>query len=522
MLLTGATGYIGRHVLARLLAEDFRVTLILRRRKGLLEGRLAHFFDAFPELRSLNRDHRLTVLEGDVSQAGCGLGSQAIADLTGNIDAFVHCAGMTCFDEDKESEICSQNTDGVRHAFELCQKLKIKNFHHVSTAFVAGNYPFCFSSNELNRYQTFKNPYEKSKFEAEVFLQKQFAGSEPVISVYRPSIVVGGQVIGEAQTMTTLYTFLKLLHFIRECCHDDFHDGKKLTRQYGIELRDSIYRIPMRVGANPNTRLNLVSVFYLADRILENLIKRPIRSQVFDVLSSTEVTIGQSRAVFCRVLGLEGIELVEKEDWKQKSRTPFEERFFRTTRVYEPYLYSSPVFDLKPAVTGSEMTHADTMSLETIARDFIVQLEKYVNRKVSPRLNALALSCLSAEEPERYLERFSENDFGDSFMKRIQFVKARVLFRVTGDRPVEKLVEFDCGSVRKCQELEKLNSDFGYEMNETIFQLIVSGALDPREALFQGRLKLLGDQAMCLKLGYIFSEHFRNINTRILEELAEA
>ncbi len=517
IFLTGATGYIGRHILASLLQQGMRVTVLLRRRKGLLEARLARIFDSFPNLHQLDLENLLSVVEGDVSETHCGLSEESISRLKKSVNLFLHCAGMTCFDQEKESEIRRQNVDGTRNAYETAVKLGIPHFFYVSTAFVAGDHPDLFTSQDLNLGQGFKNAYEKSKFDAEMFLHSRFSDRKTVISIFRPSIVVGGNVIGESQTMTTIYAFLKSLHFIRECCSDDLKKDKKLVRQYGMRRTGSNYFIPMRFACNPETGLNLVSVFHLTGVLSEKIKNLSSISGVYDILGSRQISIREAKETFCRVLGLEGIELVSPEAWKEKNKTPIEERFFRGTRVYEPYLYSSPRFQLN----SSPGVDPNSISLESMSKDFLRELEKYTDRKASPRLNALALSCLSVEDPGRYLDRFSDKDFGDSFLKRIQFVKAHVLFRVTGDRPAEKLVDFDLGNVRNADSGNGKIPDFGYEMDEETFQLIVHGVLDPREALFQGKLKLLGDQAMCLKLGYIFSEHFRNINERILEELVE-
>ena len=86
VVLTGATGYIGRHVLEHLLKRGVMVTAIVRKREGRLEARLGK-----------ETVQGLEVLEGDVTTTLCGLSESQISGLK-DVQAFIHCAGMTQFE----------------------------------------------------------------------------------------------------------------------------------------------------------------------------------------------------------------------------------------------------------------------------------------------------------------------------------------------------------------------------------------------------------------------------------------
>jgi hypothetical protein len=157
----------------------------------------------------------------------------------------------------------------------------------------------------------------------------------------------------------------------------------------------------------------------------------------------------------------------------------------------------------------------EDLDLESVARAFTRELEAANGRR---SLGENALECLDLQRPPRYLDRFSRGDFGDSLLKRLSFVTARVRFVVRGDETATRTLVFEKGTVRD-GTASATAPDFTYDLDEGSFRRIVSGKLDPREAFFGGVLKIEGDREMALKFGYLFAAHFAEIDGRILEEL---
>jgi len=52
-----------------------------------------------------------------------------------------------------------------------------------------------------------------------------------------------------------------------------------------------------------------------------------------------------------------------------------------------------------------------------------------------------------------------------------------------------------------------------------LFNDIVNGRTDLKNAFFDGKVRIGGDRETALKFGYLFSDHFRNIDDRIIEEV---
>jgi nucleoside-diphosphate-sugar epimerase len=84
---------------------------------------------------------------------------------------------------------------------------RLDRLSYVSTAYVAGEPRRLFGEHELDVGQRFRNPYERSKFEAERMVRERAHGLP--LQVLRPSIVVGDSRTGRTSSFNVLYGPLK-------------------------------------------------------------------------------------------------------------------------------------------------------------------------------------------------------------------------------------------------------------------------------------------------------------------------
>jgi long-chain acyl-CoA synthetase len=151
LLVTGATGFVGKVWLSHLLAhvpEIGRVTLLVRstRRRSARE-RLAEMIDTSPAFRPLKDqwadawaerlDAVLDVVDGDVTQPMCGLSAETRARLAASVDLTLHIAGLTDFQPDPKAGVPA-NLEGTAHVADLVETFQHRRLLHVSTCFVAG------------------------------------------------------------------------------------------------------------------------------------------------------------------------------------------------------------------------------------------------------------------------------------------------------------------------------------------------------------------------------------------------
>jgi thioester reductase-like protein len=211
VLITGATGFIGMEVLARFLERDDRpiYALVRARDDGEAERRLSatirDFFgaeDTFPG--------RVRAIAADLERPGLGLDRMRREELAAAVTDIVHSAASVSFTLplERSREI---NVDGTRRMLELAalceQRGGLRRFAYVSTAYVAGLHAGEFGEQDLDVGQQFRNPYEQSKFEAEL-LVRGHAERLP-IQIFRPSIVVGERTTGWTQSFNVLYAPMK-------------------------------------------------------------------------------------------------------------------------------------------------------------------------------------------------------------------------------------------------------------------------------------------------------------------------
>jgi thioester reductase-like protein len=196
VFLTGATGFVGREILSRFLARDDRPVFALVRADNDDDaaGRLpAH--------------ERLTAVAGDIEQPGLGLAPGTRERLRREVTTVLHCAASVSFEMSLE-ESRSVNVEGTRRMVELARSCpRLERFTYISTAYVAGEPGRLFREDELAVGQQFRNPYERSKFEAELALRRDGAGLP--LQILRPSIVVGDSATGRTSSFNVLYGPLK-------------------------------------------------------------------------------------------------------------------------------------------------------------------------------------------------------------------------------------------------------------------------------------------------------------------------
>src|SRR5664280_3180043 len=200
--VTGATGFIGRHLVERLLARGSDVHLLVR--PGSL-GKL----DALAE--RWGRPVQVHGVPGDLTEPLLGLSPDAVADLSGRIDHMFHLAAVYDLTADDETNRRA-NVAGTRHAVDLANALGAGRFHHVSSVAVAGTYQGYFREDMFDEGQVLPSPYHQTKFESERIVRSR---TKVPWRVYRPSVVVGHSKTGEMDKIDGPYYFFKAIQRVR-------------------------------------------------------------------------------------------------------------------------------------------------------------------------------------------------------------------------------------------------------------------------------------------------------------------
>src|SRR5262245_53384604 len=171
VLLTGATGMVGREVLARAAAEPrYEKVWCLVRPSG---GQTAQerLDEVLGKVGIAADPARITAVPGDVVSPELGLDPQGRAQLK-QLDRIIHCAASVSFDLPLE-EAREINVRGTERIVALARTLPaLQRLDAVSTAYVAGCRDDLVREEELVHNRGFHNTYEQTKHESEVLLRQ--------------------------------------------------------------------------------------------------------------------------------------------------------------------------------------------------------------------------------------------------------------------------------------------------------------------------------------------------------------
>ncbi|HSN21219.1 MAG TPA: SDR family oxidoreductase [Usitatibacter sp.] len=202
--VTGATGFIGRFLVQRLLRRRGPVYVLVRK------GSLA-------KLEERRRDWgeagaRVIPVVGDLSKPRLGLSRKAVARLAGGIDHFFHLAAIYDLAA-PAADVLKANVEGTRHALEAARLMRARRFHHMSSIAAAGLYQGVFREEMFEEAEGLDHPYFRSKHESEGLVR---AERGMAWRIYRPGIVVGDSRTGEIDKVDGPYYFFRAIRTIRD------------------------------------------------------------------------------------------------------------------------------------------------------------------------------------------------------------------------------------------------------------------------------------------------------------------
>ncbi|WP_205699098.1 SDR family oxidoreductase [Conexibacter sp. SYSU D00693] len=201
--VTGATGFIGRHLVEELLRnrEGEVFALVREGSRQRLEALIAQW----PE------GHRVTPVVGDLAEPDLGVDPGWIDAHKGKVEHLFHLAAiydLTAGDEVNER----MNVTGTKNAVSLANHLDVGHFHHTSSVAVAGHFKGLFREDFFDEGQKLPTPYHRTKFESEKLVRDH---ARVPWRVFRPAIVVGHSQTGEMDKIDGPYYLFKLIQKLR-------------------------------------------------------------------------------------------------------------------------------------------------------------------------------------------------------------------------------------------------------------------------------------------------------------------
>ena len=266
--VTGATGFIGRHLTERLLARGGTVCALVR------ASSLARL-DALSE--RWGAGDRVVPVVGDLEEPLLGMRREQLDELHGSIDYFFHLAGLYDMSADAH-RLETANVLGTWHAVQLAGAIAVGCFEHVSSIAAAGRYRGVFREDMFAEATGLDDPYFRTKHASERVVREE---CRVPWRIYRPGMVVGDSQTGEMDKVDGPYYLFGLL--------------QRLAAAFPS-------RAPL-LGVDTGGVMNIVPVDFVADAMDHIAHQNGLDGRTFHLVDPEPKTALETIDLFARIAG---------------------------------------------------------------------------------------------------------------------------------------------------------------------------------------------------------------------------
>jgi thioester reductase-like protein len=257
--VTGASGFIGKRLVRKLLQRRGAVVYFLIREKGAPKKIKA--LQAYWEAD----DTRAIPIIGDLTSPQLGVSKADQKKLNGNIEHFFHLAAVYDLKAGADEQIAT-NIEGTRNAVALANSIHAGCFEHVSSIAAAGMYEGVFREDMFDEAENLEHPYFQTKHDSERSVRTE---AKTPWRVYRPGLVVGDSKTGEMDKIDGPYYFFKLIQRMRQLL-------PPWMPTIGIE----------------GGRINIVPVDFVVDAIDHIAHRKGLDGKAFHLVDPTPMRVG--------------------------------------------------------------------------------------------------------------------------------------------------------------------------------------------------------------------------------------
>ncbi|WP_242313819.1 non-ribosomal peptide synthetase [Bacillus cereus group sp. BfR-BA-01355] len=216
VFLTGATGYLGAHILERVLQlPSTTIYCLVRKNEDQVIGaRLKERMEFYFGKEILQKlKERVELIEGDLSLMNLGLDSKQLDYLKNRVESIIHCGGEVRHYGERE-HFQKVNVQSTKYLLELAKNTNAR-FHYISTLSVVGQAEsdpkeFEFFESNFDRGQNLDNLYLESKFQGEKMVREAMEKGVRA-TIYRVGNLVGNSKTGKFQYNINENAFYRLL-----------------------------------------------------------------------------------------------------------------------------------------------------------------------------------------------------------------------------------------------------------------------------------------------------------------------
>jgi len=266
VLVTGATGFLGRYVVKELIENNYKVVAQGRKKEVLEE---------------LKTKYSVDILQCDLHD---------IAKLNKKVDYVIHCAALSTV-WGKWQDFYDSNVDGTRQVLEFCKLNNVKRMIYVSSPSIYSAKKDRFNIDESDYDENnHLNYYIKTKIQAEKLVKEQTKVESVIIrprgliGVGDTSIIprlikandkIGIPIFNEGKNIVDITCVENVAYSLRLALESKNAIGKiyNITNDEPTEFKKVLDLLFNELGKKPNYRKMNVNVMYLLASIIEFIYK---------------------------------------------------------------------------------------------------------------------------------------------------------------------------------------------------------------------------------------------------------
>jgi nucleoside-diphosphate-sugar epimerase len=390
--LTGATGLLGSNLLLEILKRNMgdlaRTRVLVLGRDGTtdLGQRLTGFIrrrgwqylmDAYDDALVQAACAAITPVPVDLSAGRAQVAPEAFAALSARpIDYFFHVAGLTDFRSHDHvvTRLVATNVGGTQNVLDLLDALprRVGKLGFVSSAYVCGKTWGAISPDYVILDQEFRNPYERTKLEAEIKVRSYCRDRGLACDIYRPSTLAGRILERPAGHVTKCDVYLGWLYFFMRL------KSKLLNSDAWSDIESTPVDIPVRVACNQDVGLNIVASDLCAKILYAAMTEgrnTPSAATSYHVVSQRDLPVGVLIPHMLSRGNVTGYSLVR--DRPRALETRFERMYYSCVgEVYTPYVIHPAAMEFEQAATAEL---CDRQGIAALAIDRKERLDLMLN-----------------------------------------------------------------------------------------------------------------------------------------------
>jgi nucleoside-diphosphate-sugar epimerase len=326
IVLTGVTGFLGHYVLRDLLAKQKRVVGILRAPLAETTARLTQM------MRQIGVDVGAAVEAGRLKLVEGSMPDRLPEPTWGVTESVINCAASLQLFSNGNGDPFKTNVEGAKAVIAWCTQHGVGRLHAVSTAYTCGWNDGVILERFHHPMPEFQTDYERSKWTAEVLFDEWARETGRVLTVFRPSFLVGDSQTGHTTQFAGFYQFARLVSVLKNQYYDPKNNG---SRTY----------IPLRIPGRPEDPQNIVPVDFVSRIMAEVIVEPRFHGRIYHLTNPVPPTNDMMKRAYEDYFGLHGGYFADPKEVVGRC-SPAESLLWDQYDLLTPRVVHNPRFDV--------------------------------------------------------------------------------------------------------------------------------------------------------------------------------